>query len=205
MVKVLEDFRSELETYSQQLDLHDKMEDILRQDLLDCENLISVDKKTDSGARSFVRAVFALIEGSVFNLKQIALALSKHGKGGFSQAELVMLEELSYDLDDKGATKSQVKFIPLPKNIKFAFTSAARAFRVAYELQVDDAGWDNFKKALLIRNRITHPKTIEDLQLSDKEVQTAADAASWYLKVQRELIQKLIARMRLLQEKLDKK
>jgi hypothetical protein len=77
---------------------------------------------------------------------------------------------------------------------------------ISYELQVDDVGWDNFKQALLlIRNRITHPKTIEDLQLSDKEVQTAADAASWYLKVQRELIQKLMARMQLLQEKLDKK
>lgn len=204
MMKILTDFAAELQTYSEQLELHNRMEDILREDLLACGKLASGENKTDSGERSFVRAAFAMIEGSVFNLKQIALALSKHGKGGFSQAELVMLEEVSYDLDDKGATKSQVKFIPLPKNIKFAFSAAARAFRVAYELKVDDNGWNTFKDALVIRNRITHPKSIDDLKLSDKEVQTVADATEWYLRVQRELIQKMMARMQALKDKLEK-
>jgi hypothetical protein len=94
-MKILKDLAAELQTYSQQLDLHNQMEEVLREDLLDCEKLASGKDKTNSGSRSFVRAVFALIEGSVFNLKQIALALSKHGKGSFSQAELVMLEEVS--------------------------------------------------------------------------------------------------------------
>src|SRR6476619_7229545 len=109
VLKILNDFQEELQTFSEQLELHERMETVLREDMLDCGKLA----KTESGERSFVRAVFAMIEGSVFNLKQIALALSKHGKGNFSQAELVMFEEVSYDLDDKGITKSQVKFIPL--------------------------------------------------------------------------------------------
>jgi uncharacterized protein YigA (DUF484 family) len=203
MMQIVMAFKAELETYSEQLDLHNKMEDVLRQDMLDCGKLASGEDKTESGERSFVRAAFAMIEGSVFNLKQIALALSKHGKGRFSQAELVMLEEVSYDLDDKGATKSQVKFIPLAKNIKFAFSSAARAFGVAYELKVDDAGWNGFKDALVIRNRITHPKSIDDLKLSEKEVQTVVDAAEWFLRVQRELIQTMMARMEKLKKNLD--
>jgi len=203
VMKILTDFAAELQTYSEQLELHNQMEDILRKDLLACGKLASGENKTDSGERSFVRAAFALIEGSVFNLKQIALALSKHGNGGFSRAELVMLEEVSYDLDDKGTTKSQVKFIPLPKNIKFAFSAAARAFRVAYELKVDDGGWNAFKDALVIRNRITHPKSIDDLKLSEKEVQTVADATEWYLRVQRQLIQKMMARMQTLKDKLE--
>jgi|GEM_PF-1290115 len=205
MMKIVMAFKAELETYSEQLDLHNKMEEVLRQDMLDCGKLSAGKDKTGTGERSFVRAVFAMIEGIVFNLKQIALALSKHGKGSFSQAELMMLEEVSYDLDDKGATKSQVKFIPLPKNIKFAFLSAARAFGVAYELKVDDGGWNRFKDALVIRNRITHPKSIDDLQLSDNEIQTVADAAEWFLKVQRELIQKMMTKMEALRDKLDKK
>jgi hypothetical protein len=201
MLKILSDFREELQTYSEQLELHNEMETVLRQDMLDCAKL----PKTESAERSFVRAAFAMIEGSVFNLKQIALALSRHGKGNFSQAELVMLEEVSYDLDDKGITKSQIRFIPLSKNIRFAFSSAARAFGVAYELRVDDAGWSTFKDALLIRNRITHPKFIADLKLSDKEVQTVADAGEWFLRVQRELIEKMMARMQGLKDKLEEK
>jgi len=201
MMKILNAFREELQTYSDQLELHNQMETVLRQDMLDCAKL----SKTESAERSFVRAVFAMIEGSVFNLKQIALALSKHGKGNFSQAELVMLDEVSYDLDDKGITKSQVKFIPLPKNMRFAFSSAARAFGVAYELKVDDAGWNMFKDALLIRNRITHPKSSDDLKVLDKEVQIVTDAAEWFLKAQRELVEKLMARMQRLKEQLEKK
>ena len=129
-MKIISAFKAELQTYSEQLELHSKMENVLTTDMLDCEKLASGENKTESGERSFVRAAFAMIEGSVFNLKQMALALSKHGKGGFSQAELVMLEEVSYDLDDKGTTKSQIKFIPLSRNIRFAFSSAARAFQV---------------------------------------------------------------------------
>ena len=205
MMKTLNAFREELQTYSDQLALHQAMEDVLRQDLLDCEKLAKGDNKTDSGKRAFVRSVFAMIEGSVFNLKQMALALSKHGRGGFPQAESVMLEEVSYELDDKGDVKSQIKFIPLPKNIKFAFAAAARAFRVTYELKVDDAGWNSFKEALEIRNHITHPKTSEHLQLSDKDIEVASNAAQWFLRTQRELIQTMMGRMQALKDRLDKK
>src|ERR1051325_3802506 len=128
VMKILNAFKAELQTYSEQLELTSRMENVLTTDMLDCEKLATGKDKTESGERSFVRAAFAMIEGTVFNLKQIALALSKNDKGGFSQAELVMLQEVSYDLDDKGATKSQVKFIPLSRNIRFAFSSAARAF-----------------------------------------------------------------------------
>lgn len=54
------------------------MEDILKQDVLDCGDWLT-QTETDNAARSFVRAEFAMIEGSVFNLKQMALNLSTHG------------------------------------------------------------------------------------------------------------------------------
>jgi hypothetical protein len=136
-----------------------------------------------------VRAMFTMIEGSVFNLKQIALALSKHGKGSFSQASMIKVQR-SHRLNSS----------PCLRTSKFAFLSAARAFGVAYELKVDDGGWNGFKDALVIRNRITHPKSIDDLQLSDNEIQTVADAAEWFLKVQRELIQKMMTKMEALRE-----
>src|SRR5690349_21659229 len=98
-MKILNAFKAELQTYSEQLKLHSRMEDVLTRDMLDCEKLATAEDKTESAERSFVRAAFAMIEGTVFNLKQIALALSKHAKGGFSQAELAMLQEVSYDLD----------------------------------------------------------------------------------------------------------
>ena len=197
-------FQAELNDLGQQLTKLDAMENVLRQDMLDCGRLIEGEHKTDSASRSFVRCVFALIEGSVFNLKQTALTLHRHGKGKFSQAELAMLEDVSYELSDKGEAKEQIKFIPLTKNIRFAFSAATRAFQVKFELVVDDEGWSTFKDALGIRNRITHPKSIEDLKLSDEEVQTVTDAGSWFLHNQHTLMRKLVDRMQALESTLNK-
>jgi len=180
------------------------MEKVLTQDMLECGELVNGESKTDSAARSFVRAVFAMIEGSIFNLKQMALNLSAHGRGSFSKAELVMLEEVSYDLDSKGGAITQTKFMKLPANIRFAFDAAARGFGVTYKLEVGSSGWANFRESIDIRNRITHPKKIDDLELSDTEVQKVVDTGTWFLECQRELFQQFVNKMQRLKDLLDK-
>jgi len=202
-MRTVKAFQDELETLSQQFTKLHSMESVLQQDVLDHENLINGENKTESSKRSFVRAVFALIEGSVFNLKEVALNVSVHKPTRFSKAELAMLEEVSYELNDKGETKTQVKFIPLTKNMRFAFDTAARAFNVSYTLVVDDEGWSKFRDALILRNRITHPKQIDDLQLSDDEVQVVADTATWFLNNQHTLFQLFVDKMQRLAEFLD--
>ena len=159
-MRTVKAFQNELGTLNDQFIKLQSMELILRQDVLDCEQLVSAENKTETAGRSF-----ALIEGSVFNLKQMALNLSVHKPKRFTKAELLMLEEVSYELNDKGETKTQVKFIPLTKNIRFAFNTAARAFGVKYDLVVDDTGWAQFRHALVIRNRITQkqPMTLNCL------------------------------------------
>jgi hypothetical protein len=165
------------------------MEKILRNDILECAKLISGDDKTDCGNRTFVRAVFALIEGGIYGLKQVALQLSKHDRGNFTPAEISLLEDKSYDLDDKGRVQERVKFIPISSNIKFAFAAVARAYPVNYTLKTDGKGWNALQAALKTRNRITHPKTVVDLKITDDEVQQAADAATWFLKSHADVVQ----------------
>jgi hypothetical protein len=165
------------------------MQEILRNDILECAESISGDNKSDCGNRTFVRAVFALIEGGIYGLKQVALQLSKHERGNFTPAEVALLEDKSYDLDDKGRAQERTKFVPISSNIKFAFAALARAYPVNYTLKTDGKGWDAFQAALKTRNRITHPKTVDDLKLTDDEVQQSADAATWFLKNHANVIQ----------------
>ncbi len=140
------------------------------------------EERTQSGSRAFVRAVFALIEGGVFGLKQVAITLSEHGQGQFSEAEMAMLKDELYDLDKKGRATVQPKFVPLPKNIRFAFEACGRAYNTSYVLPVNDSGWHSFQEALKVRNRLTHPKSIDDLQLTEKELEQASEAAKWFLR-----------------------
>jgi hypothetical protein len=200
---VLLAFRSELDTYSGQLDRLQAMNTILHQDILDLGKLALEENKTDCNKRAFTRAGFAMIEGNVFNLKQIALKLSEHGKGNFSTAELAMLEEHNFSLKDNGKAEVQIKFIALAPNLRFAFSACARAFGVQHELKVDDEGWQSFQEALRIRNRITHPKSVEDLHLSEKDVDHVEASVRWFLRNKGNLIQKLVDRMQVLSDRFN--
>src|SRR5437773_6650809 len=116
------------------------LRDTLIEDLKACEALAFGNCKTESGGRAFVRAVFALIEGGVFGLKQIALH-SPMGKDKFSQSEITLLQEKTFELDDNGSARELTKFIPLIKNIKFAFAASARTHGVNYKLDTNTIGW----------------------------------------------------------------
>lgn len=203
VLSIITAFQDELATLREQFEKLDAMQKVLTQDMLECGRLLNDETPTDSAARSFVRTVFAMIEGTTFNLKEMALNLSTHGRGNFSKAELAMLEEVSYDLGDKGEAITQTKFMKLPTNIRFAFDAAARAFGVTYKLEVGDSGWSMFKEALNIRNRITHPKKIDDLKMSEAEVQKVIDTGAWFMKCRRELFQQFVNRMQRLKDTLD--
>jgi hypothetical protein len=131
--------------------------------------------------RAFVRASFSLVEGVTYGLKQVALKSQESGGVVYSDEELSMLKEKSYDLNDKGDAYSQTKYIHITRNIKFAFKAFARAFGEEYELKVDDSGWNYFKEALEIRNRLTHPKTSADLDVSLKELRKMLLANAWFI------------------------
>ena len=63
--------------------------------------------------------------------------------------------------------------------LDFAFTMYARAHNVDYALSVGDSGWVTFKEVVSIRNRLMHPKGLEDLNVSEEEATVVAKASIW--------------------------
>ena len=64
----------------------------------------------------------------------------------------------------------------------------AFVLRTAVEHAGEDAsaffshnGWEKMQRALAIRHRITHPKSPEDLEIADDEMDTVRDAHVWLL------------------------
>jgi len=43
------------------------------------------------------------------------------------------------------------------------------------------ADWDNFRQAISIRHRVTHPKSANDLHVSNADVEQATGALFWFL------------------------
>lgn len=132
--------------------------------------------------RAYIRSLFAMIEGSIWVLKQIVLhapVQEGHVKR-LSVAEYALLSDRTYDLKSNGQPKEQTKYLKLPDNIRFTFGVLEKYFKADFELGIGKVAWDNFLEAQAIRNRITHPKTSEEFEVSDSEIATCKETCSWF-------------------------
>ena len=112
--------------------------------------------------------------------KQKFLPQKNKNQMKLSGPEAALLAEETYELSDKGEPVTKPNYLQLPKNIKFTFRIMTRAYGVKYDLKLDDLGWDSFLKAVKIRNRIVHPKQIQDLSISNEEIEIAGVALMWF-------------------------
>ena len=133
--------------------------------------------------RVFVRSLFAYIEGSCFRMKQDALFFDDE----FTPGEIILLEEKEYSLKNNGNVKERNAHLRSEDNLKFSFMMLAKALGRDFELNLQGNGWVRYQKALKIRDRITHPKKIQNLAITDSEFDIVLDAWEWFHKQLNEL------------------
>lgn len=132
--------------------------------------------------RAYIRSLFAMIEGSIWVLKQVVLhAPVQQGKvKRLSAAEYALLSDKTYDLKSNGEPKEQTKYLKLPENFRFTFHVLSKYFMVELYLGIGAVAWDNFLAAQTIRNRITHPKTSAEFEISDADIAICKKTCSWF-------------------------
>jgi len=152
------------------------------------EEIIEVSKKYKEKPnkqywrRIYVRTVFAFIESECFGIKQFTLKLINKStlESQFSPGEIFLLKEKTFNLNNKGKIEEKNLHLKTESNLKFTFNSAAK-LTFDFNLNVSDVGWESFKKALEIRHRVTHPKKLASLIISDKEMNITKKALDWFL------------------------
>jgi hypothetical protein len=149
----------------------------------------------DQGAkRDLVRATFAAIEGAVWSFREHIRSLAIATED-LSDAERTVLSEIAYSVDKTGRLSPQTKFLTLPSAIRLCARIGERIAPMA-RIDFSSAGWQNFTTAIAIRNRITHPKSLDDLTLSDGDLRSCADALHWFLEASTSLLQAVISAAR---------
>jgi hypothetical protein len=142
--------------------------------------------------RQYVRSVFAMIEGMVFATKQLALASPDER---MDTAENAMLQGVTYDLDDRGKAVTRTARLALEREIRFAFRMYAKSVGLSYELDISGKGWQALVRAKIVRDRLTHPKKVQDLTVSDAELDDAKDAGFWFREQHAELQEVMVDHM----------
>lgn len=126
-------------------------------------------------------------------MKHLAYETHAYEGAELQRADMALLLEESYELNEKGAAIIKQNFLQIEKNIKFAFAAVARAYGITYQLNVGGIGWDSFKKTLKVRNRLTHPKNIQDLDVSDEEIEAMKRTFAWFLNSAKGLLDEVAA------------
>lgn len=145
--------------------------------------------------RCVVRAIFSYIEALIESIKE---ELQSTVRTGLFTGELSGKEtETLGPLQIIGRAKPS-KFLPLDQNLKRTFRLAAKIWNLhGYRLSTSSQDFRDFLAAKSARNRLTHPRTFYDIEVTDYDMHYHTIAGMW---VQSECQRLIDARIRAVAE-----
>lgn len=129
--------------------------------------------------RDLVRTAMSGAEGLIWFLK-VRLFARPRVKWKLTLHEYDALFEQGYVVAENGAVRVTSKHLPTATTLKLIARIIRRQFPEFSEDFSDDK-WRRVLTAIAVRHRLTHPKSIDDLQVSDEDVECASYAFRWML------------------------
>jgi hypothetical protein len=157
----------------------------LIKDVAACEE--SVTDGNQHARRSYVRSLLAMIEGTIHCVKELEFA-ELYAREKPHIPTLVVLKEVVFDIDKNGRIKEKVKYVDSASNLRFVVNMFNSIFEKQLDLGIGTSKWDNFKTAIKISNRITHPKE-NDLSVSETELSVMKDVNEWFNGIIKDVIE----------------
>jgi hypothetical protein len=133
--------------------------------------------------RSNVKNFFSILECLIFQFKRISLIAYQLDIAEFSESEIALLKEETYELNNKGDVETKISKLKTTDNFLFSVKMLERAFNYSIGFEKNSKQWQDFLTAIKIRNRLTHPKTIEELFITDNEVNVINRVIEWFFQI----------------------
>jgi hypothetical protein len=155
---------------------------LLQDDVIRSQQLVEeLGVDSDFGRRTLVRAVFALVEGTLSSMRVRVQGHAASGAAALSDSERLALREAAPQVDDRGEVVDRPQFVPLASAVRLTLRLYARVFGCQREPDYSGSGWQAFRSAVDIRNRLTHPRGLADLEVSDVHLVAVNAAYDWFL------------------------
>ena len=146
-----------------------------------------VEQSTDASKRAYIRTVFSFIEGNSYRMKQLWLDCHNKGVIQLDVRQLIDINEVKIDKNGK----AKVSKLSFKESIKSSFSIPSKKFNINNPLKTNGNDWSNFNEALKIRHRLTHPKTVEDLDVTDQDMLIIENACEFYREATMELFRRM--------------
>lgn len=136
----------------------------------------SVHAEYEFYARQLIRAVFAYIEATTFSVKAWSAGHCMEQGIEITPQERYFATDTEYELNERGDVVEAVAKISLARNIRFALAMNSKAHGVAQPFDASVEWWACLRKAIKIRDRLTHPKMPGDLDVDGDDIVTVLKA-----------------------------
>ena len=145
--------------------------------------LKAIDKKNSNEAnRTYVRSFFSMIEGITFRIRQILLERQKQNKIDLNLEQIIALTGTSVEIESNGNLKTRPKYHDFKSLTLFTYKLYCQLYNKleVYERFLSDNRFVDFKAGVSMRNRITHPKSGEDIYINGEDLQKVISAGEWH-------------------------
>ncbi|MDE2385139.1 MAG: hypothetical protein KGO53_11025 [Alphaproteobacteria bacterium] len=161
---------------------------VLIGDVNKCHKIL-IENDTQANRRNLVRAVFAAIEGLSWRVRT---DLARQQQRNLHYLELAAMREETYSVSPSGKLQVSQKFLPLQASLRLTI-SLIKRFRPNYSEDFSHQGWSNLLAAIELRNRLVHPKSLQDLSVNEKDINRALTGFYWILALIIKVLQESIA------------
>ena len=134
---------------------------------------------TDSDRRNALRAIISAMEGTAWIYRMHVLSVAQSLGRSTPNLEFAF-SETSLFVNEQGELKEQQRVVSTTAMIRLA-TNIAKDMCDGLNADFSDVGWQRLRSAIRLRNRITHPKTVEDLAISQQDLDAASAGFDWFL------------------------
>jgi hypothetical protein len=156
--------------------MHDLFENLL-DDVLESYKILETDKESQYLRRVTVRNVFSFLEAVVYILKHEIKSDLRLNR--FSYTLTTKHSETLYEEKIRNGETISF-FIPIDENIKKTFSLASKVWRLdEFNLKTNDEKYSAFLLAKEARNKLTHPRTYYDIQITDDDMSNVSKTQIW--------------------------
>lgn len=130
--------------------------------------------------RILIRNVFSIIETYLYVTKELIknkLVIDKTSE--ITWADLAILNEQKVVLDTQGKVQVKEDFQKFEPSLRFTLRTFAKAFGSTLP-NYGDSNFEKLKKLNKRRNDLTHPKSLEELTISDQEMKDTISMFLWF-------------------------
>lgn len=129
--------------------------------------------------RTLVRTCAALVEGLAYQMRQVTLETLRN-TSLLTSGDIAILRDNRYQLTVKGDVEERDNFQPTLSMLLFTLRVYAKNHGAVFIPNTSDNGWHCLRKAFQLRDRLMHPKSIQDLSITDDAGAEFTAGTKWW-------------------------